>query len=90
MESVVAHSRRGDHAMHIQDWFVGGASATVGVIFWYWAIVDAEIAQRLKLARLASSVSGRGGARVFLAILGTILVLLGGVIASGYTFELIG
>jgi hypothetical protein len=72
-----------------QDWFIGGASVAIGLLFWYWALVDAEVGLRLKLAKLVAQSYGRGGARIFYAILGTLLVCLGAAIATGHTLNLI-
>jgi hypothetical protein len=74
----------------IQDWIVGSASVLLGALFGYWAIIDAELAQKLRLGRLVSGALGRGWSRLAYALLGMLLVALGAAIISGFSFELIG
>ena len=73
-----------------EDWFVGTVAVLLGVFLIASAAVDWNWYYSLRSARLLQRMLGRTGARLFHALLGLSLVVLGIAIALGHRLRLFG
>ena len=74
----------------MQDIFVGVITCCVGLVFLFGAATNNQFLLDLQKMRWVSKLWGRTGARIFVALLGLGLILLGVLIIRGWRLPLFG
>ncbi len=74
----------------IEDLFVGTTAALLGVLLIVCAVTNWQWYYSLRSAGWLTKRLGRGGARIFHALLGLALIALGATIITGFRWTLVG
>jgi hypothetical protein len=74
----------------MQDLVVGVITCVAGLVFLYGAATNNQFLLDLHKTRWVVNLWGRTGARVFVALLGAGLIVLGVVILQGWQLPLLG
>ena len=74
----------------MQDIVVGVITCVAGLAFLYGAATNNQFLLELHKPRWISNLAGRGGARLFLGLLGLGLIVLGVAIIRGWRLPMLG
>lgn len=74
----------------MQDIFVGIISCIVGVVFLYAAATNNQFLFDLHKTRWVVKLWGQPAARIYVALLGLVLIVLGAAIIQGWRLPLLG
>jgi hypothetical protein len=71
----------------IHDRFVGGAAILIGCLLVAGAIANSQTLMQLSKSRLLAESLGKTRARLVIAAIGVVCIVMGGLIAAGWRFR---